>query len=263
MSILSGWDAPRKYLISLHIMSTCNAGPVMRDAPGYGAAEDYRRADDTENAILDAAAECVLAFGMRRTSLSDVARRAGVSRPTVYRRWPDRQALVGDLMTRELGGVFAEAAGRAGREPDRPGQVREQAVGQFLAAAAGLRAHPLLTKIIQVDPELLLPYIVDRLGVSQRMALGFIADRIRAGQRDGSIRDGDVTAMAATVLLSIQSLVLSGRTTADLLTRDQLDGEAAVLLDRYLRPPPGPAAPDAAGAADAADGAAGDQGGTA
>jgi AcrR family transcriptional regulator len=36
-----------------------------------------------DTAILDAAAECVLAFGVRRTSLSDVARRAGVSRPTV------------------------------------------------------------------------------------------------------------------------------------------------------------------------------------
>jgi AcrR family transcriptional regulator len=206
---------------------------MMPYAPGNGAAEDHTRADDTENAILDAAAECVLAFGVRRTSLSDVARRAGVSRPTVYRRWPDLRALVADLMTRELAAVFTEAAGR---EPDRPGQVRAQAVGQFLAAAAGLRAHPLLTKIIQVDPELLQPYIFDRLGASQRMALGFVADRIRAGQYDGSVRPGDVIAMSATVLLSIQSLVLSARTTANLLTPGQLDAEAAVLLDRYLSP---------------------------
>jgi AcrR family transcriptional regulator len=195
--------------------------------------------DGTENAILDAAAECVLAFGMRRTSLSDVARRAGVSRPTVYRRWPDRQALVADLMTRELAAVFTAAMkgdGEAGGEPDRPGQVRAHAVGQFLAAAAGLRAHPLLTKIIEVDPELLQPYIFDRLGTSQRMALQFVAGRIRAGQRDGSVRTGDVTAMSATVLLSIQSLVLSARTTASVVSTAQLDAEAAMLLDRYLSP---------------------------
>lgn len=202
-------------------------------AGGNGAAGDRRRTDATENAILDAAAECVLAFGVRRTSLSDVARRAGVSRPTVYRRWPDRQALVADLMTRELTAVFGTAAGH---EPDRPGEVRAQAVGQFLTAAAGLRAHPLLTKIIQADPELLQPYIFDRLGASQRMALGFVASRIRAGQRDGSVRAGDATAMSATVLLSIQSLVLSARTMAGLLTPSQLDAEAAVLLDRYLGP---------------------------
>jgi AcrR family transcriptional regulator len=205
----------------------------MAYAPESRAAEDHTRADDTENAILDAAAECVLAFGVRRTSLSDVARRAGVSRPTLYRRWPDRQALVADLMTRELTAVFGTAAGH---EADRPGEVRAQAVGQFLAAAAGLRAHPLLTKIIQADPELLQPYIFDRLGASQRMALGFVAGRIRAGQRDGSVRAGDAAAMSATVLLSIQSLVLSARTMAGLLTPSQLDAEAAVLLDRYLSP---------------------------
>jgi AcrR family transcriptional regulator len=212
----------------------CNA---TTGGPEAGAAAspqpDAPQPDDTENAILDAAGECVFAFGVRRTSLSDVARRAGVSRPTVYRRWPDRQALVADLMTRELAAVFATAAGHAS---DRPGEVRAQAVSQFLAAAAGLRAHPLLTKIIEVDPELLQPYIFDRLGASQRMALGFVASRIRAGQRDGSVRAGDVTAMSATVLLSIQSLVLSARTVTGLLTPGQLDAEAAVLLDRYLSP---------------------------
>ena len=194
---------------------------------------DGTRVDDTENAILDAAAECVLAFGVRRTSLSDVARRAGVSRPTVYRYWPDLQALVADLMTRELATVFTVAAKEA---PGAPGSVRERAVRQFLAAAAGLRAHPLLTKIIQVDPELLQPYIFDRLGTSQRMALGFIAERIKEGQRDGSVRAGDETAMSATVLLSVQTLVLSAHTTDSLLTNEQRDAEAAVLLDRYLRP---------------------------
>jgi AcrR family transcriptional regulator len=194
---------------------------------------DGGRVDDTENAILDAAAECVLAFGVRRTSLSDVARRAGVSRPTVYRYWPDLQALVADLMTRELAGVFAGVT----QDPPGPsGSVREQAVRQFLAAVAGLRAHPLLNKIIQVDPELLQPYIFDRLGASQRMALGYIAERIRAGQQDGSIRAGDEIAMSATVLLSVQSLVLSARTTDGLVTPAQRDAEAALLLDRYLRP---------------------------
>ena len=192
--------------------------------------------DDTETAILDAAAECVLAFGVRRTSLTDVARRAGVSRPTVYRRWPDLRALVADLMTRELAAVF-DAASRdpaAPRDPRRT--VRERAVGRFLAVAARLREHPLLNKIIEVDPELLQTYIFDRLGASQRMALGFIAEQISAGQRDGSVRPGDPVPMAATVLLCIQSLVLSARLVAGLVPPGQRDAEAALLLDRYLSP---------------------------
>jgi AcrR family transcriptional regulator len=185
-----------------------------------------------ENAILDAATECVLAFGVRRTSLSDVARRAGVSRPTVYRRWPDRQALVADVMTREFTAVFRAAAVSV-----PTGEcVRAQAVAQFLAVARELAAHPLLSKIIQADPELLQPYIFGRLGTSQRMALTFIAERIAEGQRDGSIRAGGETAMAVTVLLTIQSLVFSGRTTEGLISPAELGAQAALLLDGYLRP---------------------------
>jgi AcrR family transcriptional regulator len=185
----------------------------------------------TDHLILDAASECVLAYGVRRTSLSDVARRAGVSRPTVYRRWPDRRALVADLMTRELGDVFRQAA-----QQPAAGTARERAVAQFLAVTAGLRGHPLLDKIIQVDPELLQPYIFERLGTSQRMALAFTAELIRAGQRDGSIRDGDVDAMALTVLLSVQSAVLAARAAGAVLPASRRDAELAVLLDRYLQP---------------------------
>jgi AcrR family transcriptional regulator len=42
--------------------------------------------DATTEAILDATRASVLDFGIRRTTLTDVARRAGVSRMTVYRR---------------------------------------------------------------------------------------------------------------------------------------------------------------------------------
>nr|MDT0664439.1 helix-turn-helix domain-containing protein [Micromonospora sp. DSM 115978] len=43
--------------------------------------------------MLDAAEASLLAVGVRRTTLTDVARRAGVSRMTLYRRWPDLRTL--------------------------------------------------------------------------------------------------------------------------------------------------------------------------
>ena len=48
----------------------------------------------TDDALLDAARDCVLEVGVRRTTLTDVAKRAGVSRMTLYRRFPDVSALV-------------------------------------------------------------------------------------------------------------------------------------------------------------------------
>jgi AcrR family transcriptional regulator len=188
--------------------------------------------DATETAILDAAAGCVLAFGVRRTSLSDVARRAGVSRPTVYRRWPDLTALVADVMTREWLAAFAAA------EPDPAAfaTVRELAVSSVIAVVGALCRHPLLVKIIDVDPELLQPYIFDRLGTGQRFALRFIAGRIADGQREGSVRAGDPETLALMVLLTAQSFVFSGRVAASAASPERTDAELSALLDRYLRP---------------------------
>jgi AcrR family transcriptional regulator len=189
-------------------------------------------ADAAEAAILDAARDCVLAFGVRRTSLSDVARRARVSRPTVYRRWPDRTALVADLMTREWARVFGEAemlepAGLA---------VRQDMVTRIISVTRALRGHPLLRKIVDVDPELLQPYIFDRFGASQRMAINYLAGWLRSGQDEGSVRVGDPEALARMVLLAVQSYVLSGRLVRDTLSEKDLDAELTILLDRYLSP---------------------------
>ena len=57
---------------------------------------------DTESAILDAALAEVLAHGIRRTTASDIARRCGIARQTLYRYWPDAQAIFAALVTREL-----------------------------------------------------------------------------------------------------------------------------------------------------------------
>src|SRR4028118_1689679 len=66
-----------------------------------------------DDPLLDAARECILAVGWRRTTLTEVARRAGVSRMTLYRRWPDMQSLLADLMTRGGAAIAVAAPGGA------------------------------------------------------------------------------------------------------------------------------------------------------
>src|SRR6476661_6198709 len=63
--------------------------------------------DPRQAAYLDAARECILDVGWRRTTLTEVAKRAGVSRMTIYRAWSDMGSLLGDLMTREWVGIAA------------------------------------------------------------------------------------------------------------------------------------------------------------
>src|SRR4051794_41760150 len=78
-----------------------------------------RHNTEPQAAYLDAARACILDVGWRRATLTDVARRAGVSRMTIYRTWPDMPTVLGDLMTREWGEVVAKAVAGA-RTPVRP-----------------------------------------------------------------------------------------------------------------------------------------------
>ncbi|PRC43645.1 TetR family transcriptional regulator, partial [Mycobacterium sp. ITM-2017-0098] len=56
--------------------------------------------------ILDAAAACILAYGVERTTMTEIARRARVSRPTIYRRWPDIRWVIAELLTIRIAGVL-------------------------------------------------------------------------------------------------------------------------------------------------------------
>ncbi|MGW4328238.1 TetR/AcrR family transcriptional regulator [Nocardia sp. NPDC004573] len=181
----------------------------------------------TDSAILDAARACVEEFGVRRTTLTEVARRAGVSRPTVYRRWPDTGALVAELLVRELRGIVAATMPSAG-------SARTRLVEGVVAGAATVRTNPLFGKIFRTDTDLMLTYVFGRLGRNQRALIELFAAGIRDGQRDGSIRAGDPERMATMLLLIAQSAVQSAGTVAPLLAGEHLDAELRRAIDGYL-----------------------------
>ncbi|MFF8103160.1 TetR/AcrR family transcriptional regulator [Streptomyces sp. NPDC014986] len=188
------------------------------------------------DAVLDAVRDCVLAVGVRRTTLTDVARRAGVSRMTLYRRWPDVRTLVGDLMTREWIAVATGALPE--RRPGVP--VRDTLTEGLVAAVRAFGAHPLFRKILDVDPELLLPYVLDRRGASQEALLDLLAGALREGHADGSVRAGHPARQARSVLLVVQSFTLSLRTMTDEddpeLAGEAFLGELRDILERTLTP---------------------------
>jgi AcrR family transcriptional regulator len=181
---------------------------------------------------LDAARACILDVGWRRTTLTEVARRAGVSRMTIYRSWSDMPQLLADLMTREWGGVVAVAA----RGPEEFGTVG-RIVGTATRAIRALRENELFVRIVELDPQLLLPYLLARRGRSQQAILDLVADQLRAGQALGKVRDTDPHVLARAMLLATHGFVLSAHTMVDdLASEDALDAELAEILTRAVRP---------------------------
>jgi AcrR family transcriptional regulator len=187
-----------------------------------------------DDAYLDAAREAILAVGWSRTTLTDIARRAGVSRMTLYRRWPDTQTLLADLMTREWGHVVEGAV-----TAEEDAEVLDRIAHGIVATVQSLRANALLRRIVDVDPEVLLPYLLDRRGRSQEMVAEALGVLIAEGQRDGSIRRGDPVVLARSLVLACHGFTLSAHTMSEDGDREadvsHIDAELGELVRRYLQ----------------------------
>jgi AcrR family transcriptional regulator len=188
----------------------------------------------TDAALLEAARDCASVVGVRRTTVADVARRAGASRMTVYRLFPDAKALWSTLLTREFEQVLEEAEAEARHLPT----ALERLVAMTGVALEKISADPLVRRVIEVDTELLVPYIVERLGQSQRLALTRFRALLEDGQRDGSIRALAPATVAYCLQLIVSSFVLASRVTEREADPSAVAAELRWLLTAYLRPEP-------------------------
>jgi len=194
-----------------------------------------RHSEAAQAAYLDAARACILDVSWRRTTLTEVARRAGVSRMTIYRTWADMPAVLGDLMTREWGEVVARAVGDADAALGKTATAADRIVAEVVATTRALRDNELFLRIVELDPELLLPYLLTRRGRSQQAIAELTAGRLREGQQDGSVRDGDPVAIARSLLLATHGFVLSAHTMVDdEVGEDALDRELEHLVRRVV-----------------------------
>lgn len=204
--------------------------PTPTATAGLPALSRPEALDPVDGTLLDAAELCVMAVGMRRTTLTDVARRAGVSRMTVYRRFPDVEALLQALMTREFGAVLSDVVQVQGAT------ARERLVRGARQATWALSEHPLFNRLMDVDPELLMPYAFHRYGAFQRAVLHAFAGVIREGIADRSIRDEDPELLAATIELMLRGVVLGARTEEVTAQREALCDRLADMLDAGIAP---------------------------
>ena len=189
-------------------------------------------ADPRTAAYLDVARDCILDVGWRRTTLTEVAKRAGVSRMTIYRAWPDMGSLLGDLMTREWVGIAA-ATQVAALDTSTPAGIAAAATSTVRA----LRDNELFVRIVELDPDLLLPYLISRRGRSQEGLVEILAAEIESGQAAGAIRAGDALVIARSLTLAGHGFVLSAQTMTDAgIGFEQLDAEYARLITRTLEP---------------------------
>lgn len=189
----------------------------------------------SDRQILEAARACVLAAGVHDTTLNDVARRAGVSRMTLYRRYSDIGSLIAEVLGHEFARILREHTAEAPSAAPDPRPARRRLVETVLEVVEAFHVDPLLCQVLDAEPEILLPYLINRFGSTQQIAVNLLANRLDAGYRDGSIRKGSIAVQAHTIVLTAQAFTVSSAASGPVPVQ-RLVGELGVMLDAYLTP---------------------------
>ncbi|HEY3729594.1 MAG TPA: TetR/AcrR family transcriptional regulator [Solirubrobacteraceae bacterium] len=160
--------------------------------------------DATSDRILDAALALAAASGLGNLTMDDVARRAGVGRMTVYRRFATKAALVDSLTVRETRRCLARIADAL--DPDDPAD--ERLASLFTATLAVIREHPMLERLARFEPEALLAELTRDDSAAFRLVREFLVGLIRDGQASGELAPGDPEVLAELALRLGASFVL-------------------------------------------------------
>jgi AcrR family transcriptional regulator len=185
--------------------------------------------DEPRERVLAATYACVARFGMGKTTVEDVVKESGVSRASIYRLFPGgKDQLLRETVGWEMNHFFARLAEAVYDAPDFASLLEEGLV----FAHRSIQEHEVLRKVLETEPERLLPLIT----VEQHRVLDFITafllPYLEREQRAGRVRPGvDLEAATEYVARLVLSLIGSpGRWDMDdpeqvrVLVREELLG---------------------------------------
>nr|WP_120491195.1 TetR/AcrR family transcriptional regulator [Corynebacterium lactis] len=199
-----------------------------RTATSSAGVEPKMTVDDV---IIAAARESIMTIGLRKTSIAEISRKAGVSRPTVYRRYADISELIAEVINREIlhtleGLTYV------------PGNARARILLRMRIVMERIIDNGFFTGLVETDPERVLQMMTRQMGSTQLAIVDkFILPGVKHGQEDGSIRQHDPFKLSRNIFRLTQSLILTWKPLGDGAETDSESIDEVVdLVDRYLRP---------------------------
>lgn len=181
--------------------------------------QDRSSVDGIETRILDAALVQFETFGVKKTTIGDIARQAAVDRGTIYRRIGSRDDLVRAVSAREVGALLAELEDIPARHAGPEAIVADM----FVTVITRWRTHGMIKRVLALEPGRLLPQVTTEGGPFFTMAVGvattLLAEAIR---RRGLPEISDLTTRVEIASRVVHSLILQPVSVLDLETEEQL-----------------------------------------
>jgi TetR/AcrR family transcriptional repressor of uid operon len=199
-------------------------------------AEAVERVDDHDEMtarVLDGAYEQFCRMGIRRSTMEDVARRAGVSRITVYRRFATKDALVEHVVRREFRRYFD----RFLIDIEQARTVADRVELGFVSALRAIRHNRLIGGLMAAEPDVLVPSMIGDGGRTLAAVQRFVAGQLRREQAAGNVAaDVDVELVAELMARVSASFLLIPSQVVDLDDDDRLRALARKFLVPMLAP---------------------------
>lgn len=161
--------------------------------------------DEARLRILDAAYEQFCRMGILRSTMEDVAKRAGVSRITVYRRFATKETLVEQVIRREFRRYFDQFL----IDIERAHTAADRVVQGFVSSLRAIRGNPLIGGLIAAEPDLLVPSMVNDGGQTLAAVRQFVAGQLRREQRAGHVSSELDTELVAEMMVRVSASFLT------------------------------------------------------
>jgi AcrR family transcriptional regulator len=178
------------------------------------AAPPLDQRESVETRILDAALVRFGKVGVKKTTIEDIAREAGVDRVTVYRRIGSRDDVVQAAANREVATVLGEVSEIAARHDD----IDDLVVDIFVTVMTRWRTHPLVNRMLALEPERVIAKLTiegaETVSMSITATTAVLEDAVRRGLLPQSPDLVTRAELVCRVILSF--LVIALQTEAEL-----------------------------------------------
>ena len=175
---------------------------------------------------LDATERCLARHGVRRTTMSDIAREMGVSRPTLYKHLTSVEEAIAMVAARQLYVILDELTALLAQ-----GATPQTFIDMAVRLVAFARTHPVAERILVHEPDLIGKFVTSgQMARYSEQVITLVAPVLHAAMEAGAIRVSDPRLTADLISRLCGSLILS-----------PTGGDAEQLINYALGPVLGPA----------------------